>query len=308
MYFIVLLMFLVLLKSVLGLFFPDRFSGVLRGEQNGTRRPPLQLYLEVNIPEGALYVYQFENERQLLLKKYPCSVGTIAFKTPQGDFLSSEVVWNPGWVPPSSNWAKDLKPAAPGKESPLGTGALVVDWDEELMIHASQDDLEVGRPASHGCIRLREKDMTELLAFIQNSIPNSKGMADLSYYKQHPYESVRVDLYRPVAINLVYRRTEKAGRQVVMHPDIYTYGSVSVNIDPVRALQKNMALDAVILEFSPESVSAPVQTIAAAPDRIALRKNGPFKRYYRSVKLHFFVWYINAKGEVASWSKLRPKP
>ena len=271
---------------------------------------PKRIYLEVNIPEGALYVFQFYNDDQYLLKKYPCSVGTIEFKTPEGDFLTSEVVWNPGWVPPSSNWAKDREEAKPGKGSPLGGGALVVDWDEELLIHGAGQEAELGKPSSHGCIRLSDNDMTELLSFIQNSVPNSVGTANVPLYKEHPHKSVRVNLYRPVAVNLVYRRAETMGRHVVLYPDVYTYGTKvpSLNADVTSALSKNKHIDQVILDFSlkPVPPSASVQQIRE--DRKGTSKKAALKRYYSSLKLNFFVWYINTKGDVSAWSQLLSKP
>jgi hypothetical protein len=93
-----------------------------------------------------------------------------------------------------------------------------------------------------------------------------------------------------------------------MYPDVYTQGRASVNIDVGKALPRNLNLDAVILDFSKDSTFLPAQTIAAAPDRVQGRNGTQLKRQYRSMKLRFFVWYINAKGDVAAWSKLLPKP
>jgi hypothetical protein len=272
---------------------------------------PKDLLVEVNIPEGALYLYQVYSDRQFLLKKFPCSVGTIEFKTPEGAFLTTEAVWNPGWVPPSSDWAVDFEPAKPGM-SPLGNASLVVDWDEAIMIHGTNEEQTIGRPASHGCVRLREKDMTELLRFIQDNIPNSQGTANVTEYQKHPHTSVRVDLKRPVSINLVYRRKGKDDQRTVTYPDIYPKSEFrfpGLANDRILWVKRSGNLHYVLTDLQPNLVKKEntFEQLSAEPQKTGLKKT-ILRKYYMSAKLKFFVWYINNNGEISAWSRLLTKP
>lgn len=260
---------------------------------------PQQLYIEVNIPEGAVYLYQIFNERQFLLKKYPCSVGTMEYKTPEGNFLASEFTWNPGWTPPKSKWAEKMDPIEPGGRSPLGCGSLMVDWEEAILIHGTLQEDMIGKPASHGCIRLRNEHVRELLTYIQDHVPNSLGKADLATYRANPSTSYKVYLNKPVAVKLVYRRCEKDGARVNLYPDVYTRTSDRATLcDPKEALapangnMQHIAADLAVV--MPDQLT---EKISMSPYPYTGSAKPKIKKYYASAQLRLFVWTINKFGE-----------
>ncbi len=270
--------------------FPDRF-GVY----------PQQLFVEVNIPEGALYLYQIYNDRQFLLKKYPCSVGLMEFKTPEGNFLAYEFSWNPGWNPPKSKWAEDMEPAEPGPKSPLGVGAMVVSYEQSILIHGTMAEKDIGKPASHGCIRLSNKNVTELLSYIQDHVKNSVGQSDVSKYRANRTTRYRVYLDKPVAVKLVYRRMEKRGDQVAIYPDVYTREHISfTGFDKrtVLAGQNGNTFNVVSDLFS-KVPQVGTESVSAMPYPFTGSKQKPMKKYYASTRVRMFVWYINHFGQAA---------
>jgi hypothetical protein len=48
------------------------------------------------------------------------AVGTAKYPTPRGTYEISKIIWNPGWVPPDSPWAKGKTSKPPGHpENPM---------------------------------------------------------------------------------------------------------------------------------------------------------------------------------------------
>jgi hypothetical protein len=279
--------------------FPDRFSVY-----------PQKLFIEVNIPEGALYLYQIYNERQFLIKKYPCSVGTMEYATPEGDFLASEFSWNPGWTPPKSKWAEKMEPVEPGESSPLGFGALVVNYEQSILIHGTRMESDLGKPASHGCIRLSNSNITELLKYIQSSIPNSAGAPDVAAYRAKPTECVRVYLSRPVAVKLVYRRMERNGQQVNIYSDVYTrehLNFTTINQQNILAGVSENQYYILTDLCSAKQLLVGAESLSATPYPYTGNKVKSGRRYYASTKARLFVRYMNRFGEASTWSTMQAR-
>jgi lipoprotein-anchoring transpeptidase ErfK/SrfK len=104
-------------------------------------------------------LYLYSGRR--LVRRLGVATGQARYPTPLGRFAVVDKQYNPWWYPPSSDWAKGLKPVPPGPGNPLGTrwmgltGGLVG-------MHGTPDAASIGYSASHGCIRMRIPD-AELL-------------------------------------------------------------------------------------------------------------------------------------------------
>jgi hypothetical protein len=118
---------------------------------------PLQL--EVVLSERALYVYRGAKQ----VKKYRVAIGTIDHPTPEGSYTIEELIWNPGWVPLADReWTRNATKKEPlDSDNPMRV--LKMPFDAPYyFIHGTPDGSSVGRLASHGCIRMTERDVEEL--------------------------------------------------------------------------------------------------------------------------------------------------
>jgi lipoprotein-anchoring transpeptidase ErfK/SrfK len=101
----------------------------------------------------ALYLYNGTK----LVHTFGVAVGQSAYPTPLGRF-DIVVKWrDPWWYPPSSDWAKGLKPVPPGPGNPLGTRWMGLS-SPGVGIHGTPDDASIGYSLSHGCIRMHISD------------------------------------------------------------------------------------------------------------------------------------------------------
>lgn len=94
-----------------------------------------------------------------VVKVYPIAVGAPQSPSPTGTFqivnrLTDPTYYSPGLVIP------------PGKANPLGTRWMGFSA-KRFGIHGTNEPQSIGRDASHGCIRMRNRDVEELFELIR---------------------------------------------------------------------------------------------------------------------------------------------
>jgi len=150
-------------------------TAAVRSAQREPVRPVLRV-APANRRIGAVIVIRRESKSlylydgRKLVRRLGVATGQSRYPTPLGTFAVVDKQYNPWWYPPSSDWAKGLKPVPPGPGNPLGTrwmgltGGLVG-------IHGTPDAASIGYSASHGCIRMRIPDAEWLFEHIDVGTP-----------------------------------------------------------------------------------------------------------------------------------------
>jgi L,D-transpeptidase ErfK/SrfK len=129
----------------------------------------------VNIAEMRLYY--FEGGLRSKVLTFPAAVGREGWETPTGATEIAEKIVDPKWYPPDSirrdatGEGKNLPEVVPpGPDNPLGKYALRLGWNKH-MIHGTNSPRSIGRPVTHGCIRLYAEDMKELFERVKVGTP-----------------------------------------------------------------------------------------------------------------------------------------
>ena len=96
------------------------------------------------------------------VRTHPAAVGSREWPTPTGSWEFHRVDINPEWNPPKSeDWAKDETRKAPGDpENPMGRARLV--YRMPNTVHGTDDLDSLGKPVSHGSIRVANEVALEL--------------------------------------------------------------------------------------------------------------------------------------------------
>jgi lipoprotein-anchoring transpeptidase ErfK/SrfK len=102
------------------------------------------------------------------IRRYDVSVGKKGFPTPSGKFTVNHIVWNPSWVPPKEKWAKGKAPAAPGSEKNPMKVVKIFFKEPDYYIHGTGDEEALGGAASHGCIRMSQRDAFALGRYLMD--------------------------------------------------------------------------------------------------------------------------------------------
>jgi len=93
-----------------------------------------------------------------VVKIYQTAVGAPKSPSPTGSFKIIRRVVDPTW---SSNG----KVAGPGKSNPVGTRWIGLSI-KGYGIHGTNAPSSIGRNASHGCVRMRNRDVEELYTMV----------------------------------------------------------------------------------------------------------------------------------------------
>ncbi len=128
----------------------DKYNKVI---EQGSTRPARRLV--VSIPDRKLAL--IEDGR--VLKTYPVAVGAAISPSPAGEFKIAQRLANPTYYAPGVV-------IPPGEDNPLGTRWLGLGV-KGYGLHGTNQPGSIGRRASHGCIRLRNRDMQELFELVR---------------------------------------------------------------------------------------------------------------------------------------------
>jgi L,D-transpeptidase-like protein len=180
-------------------------------------QPPVTepLSLRLNIPAARLDLYRQDQ----FVKSYKVAVGQKANPTPLRDYTISMIIWNPWWIPPDSEWAKDAEKTPPGAGNPLGVVKMIM--EEGVRIHGTNQSSSIGRAVSHACIRMFNKDAKELAWEIQSRYSEKADPTLLDTYQHHRSTAYYVPLFASVPVAVEYLQVERKEDQLLLHPNFY---------------------------------------------------------------------------------------
>lgn len=179
-------------------------------------RAPLSLVL--NVPAYRLDVF----ERDSFVRSFDVAVGMRKYPTPRGSFAIRTIEWNPWWVPPASPWAAKEKTTPPGPDNPMGRVKLYM--LPLYFLHGTPFENSIGSAASHGCVRLRNRDAIDLALLVHRFGTPSVRDATIDSVEQDLVNTRRFTVELPVPIAVRYDRVELRGDRLVVYPDIYRVG------------------------------------------------------------------------------------
>jgi murein L,D-transpeptidase YcbB/YkuD len=174
------------------------------------------LHLVLNVAGNWLYVYE-NGERT---RTYSVSVGLPGYETPSGEYRIREVIWNPWWHPPNSEWARGRTPEAPGSPTnPMGRVKL--HFAPLLYIHGTPEAEALGYPASRGCVRMRNEDVIELTRLIHQYASPRVTESTLAQLEASPRMTRTLRLATPVRFTAHYEVATIDNGFLIIYPDIY---------------------------------------------------------------------------------------
>ncbi len=115
----------------------------------------VQRQIIVSLPDKRLALL----EDGKVLKTYRVAVGADVSRSPEGDFTVINRIENPTYYAPG-------KVIGPGKDNPVGTRWMGLN-KKGYGIHGTNVPSSIGKAASHGCIRMRQRDLEELFAMVR---------------------------------------------------------------------------------------------------------------------------------------------
>lgn len=175
-----------------------------------------QTKIIINVPSRELFLYH----KGELVYNFPVAIGQSIYPTPVGPRYLNQIVWNPWWIPPNSAWAKNDKPTPPGPGNPLGPVKMKL--GEAIMLHGTSKETTVGTAASHGCMRMYNRDARTLAWWIQKNYSTQDEEILLEKYQTHPRDSFYIQLTQNVPVEIKYDLFEYENGILKAYPDVYS--------------------------------------------------------------------------------------
>ncbi|HYN86533.1 MAG TPA: L,D-transpeptidase [Pyrinomonadaceae bacterium] len=176
--------------------------------------------ITVNVPSFRLTLWQ--NGREV--KSYFVGVGMKDYPIVIGERQAREVIWNPSWIPPSSDWVRESG-VRPGRAIPPGSkanplGKLKIPLGGGYLIHQAKGTGDLGNLVSHGCIRMMRADLYDLAEKIvaARSLPVTKQQIARA---KAGTKTLAVALDPPVPVDINYDTAVVEGGTLHLYPDVY---------------------------------------------------------------------------------------
>lgn len=177
--------------------------------------------LTLNVPSFRLTLWQ--NGREV--KSYFVGVGMKDYPIYIGDREATEIIWNPAWIVPSSDWTRGRKGVRPGQvvgpTSPANPlGKLKIPLGDGYLIHQAAATTDLGGLVSHGCVRMLRADLYDLAEKIvaARSLPVSRKQIAAAKLNK---KTLAVALEEPVPVDINYDTLVVEGGALHIYPDVY---------------------------------------------------------------------------------------
>src|SRR5215204_5453147 len=177
--------------------------------------------LTLNVPSFRLTLWQ--NGREV--KSWNIGVGMKDYPIYIGEREVRQVIWNPPWIPPSSDWVRGHKGVRPGEvikasdpRNPLGK--VKIPLGDGYLIHQAKGLGDLGNLVSHGCVRMMRTDLYELAEKIvaARSLPvTRKQIAAAKASKR----TLTAALEEPLEFDINYDTLVVEGGVLYIYPDVY---------------------------------------------------------------------------------------
>ncbi len=174
-----------------------------------------EVHIIINIPATTLTLYE-NGEAKMHAK---VAVGQGIYPTPEDKMTIDHVEWNPWWLPPPSDWAKDAVKTPPGPGNPLGV--VKMPMQRAVMLHGTNSQSSVGRAASHGCMRMYNKDAGDLAWYLQTHFSDKTDPKLRDVYAKNRRTTYYVKLNQNVPVDIIYDPVAVANGELNFFPDYY---------------------------------------------------------------------------------------
>ena len=197
-------------------------GGQIESAEFEPNQPDIRLTL--NVPSFRLTLWQNGKE----VKSYYVGVGMKDYPIYIGEREATEIIWNPAWIPPASDWVSSHKGVKPGEvikasdaRNPLGK--VKIPLGDSYLIHQAASTSDVGNLVSHGCVRVLRSDLYDLTEkiVVARSLPIPAKRIEAA---KRSFKTLYAHLDEPLPVEINYDTLVVEGGVLHIYPDVYNRG------------------------------------------------------------------------------------
>lgn len=177
--------------------------------------------ITINVPAFQMTLWQ--NGREV--KTYPVGVGMKDYPIYVGLREASAVIYNPVWIPPSSDWVEGSKNVKVGEvilptDSRNPLGKVKIPLGLGYLIHQAKSSADLGSLVSHGCVRVMQPDLYDLAEKI--TAARALPVTDVQIVNaKTTKETLNLDLAPVVPVEITYDTLVVEAGKLHIYPDVY---------------------------------------------------------------------------------------
>jgi lipoprotein-anchoring transpeptidase ErfK/SrfK len=224
----------------------DKFTG---GKIEHTALQPGQPDIAITVDVPAFRLTLWQNGKEV--RTYEIGVGMKKYPIDIGERRASQIIWNPEWVPPDSEWVIEARSdVEPGEHIEAGDprnplGKIKIPLGDGYLLHEAHKPTDIGHLVSHGCVRMLQQDLLDLaqniitaraLSITKEQIARAMNSTDRLVAKLDP----------AVLVDINYDTAVVEGGVLHIYPDVYDRGTNT--IANVRAELQSVGVDASQLD------------------------------------------------------------
>jgi lipoprotein-anchoring transpeptidase ErfK/SrfK len=218
----------------------DKFTGG-RIEMTELQPGKGDIRITVNIPAFQTTLWQSGKEVRI----YEIGIGRKEFQLPSGLRYARQIIFNPDWIPPDSEWVyeHDVEPGerveADDPRNPLGKIKIPIGGGG-ILIHQAFKASDIGHLVSHGCVRVRLDELYELIDRIIAARSLLASREQIERAKKSKNRFV-IKLDAPLVVDISYDTQVVEGGVLHLYPDVYS--KKTNTIENLRAELKEAGVD-----------------------------------------------------------------
>lgn len=177
--------------------------------------------ITINVPSFQMTLWQKGRE----VKTYPIGVGLLEYPLFVGRRQASELVWNPVWIPPSSDWIEASSKVKPGEiilptdpRNPLGKMKIPLGYG--YLIHQAKGAQDLGSLVSHGCVRVLQADLYDLAEKIVAARSLEVSAKEIAQAKRNK-KTLVAELTPNIPVEITYDTLVVEAGRLHVYPDVY---------------------------------------------------------------------------------------
>jgi lipoprotein-anchoring transpeptidase ErfK/SrfK len=218
----------------------DKFTGG-RIEKTELQTGKGDIRVTINIPAFQLTLWQGGKEVRI----YEIGIGRKEFQLPNGLRYARQIIFNPDWIPPDSEWVyeHDVEPGerveADDPRNPLGKIKIPIGGGG-ILIHQAFKASDIGHLVSHGCVRVRLNELYELIDQFLAARSLSVSREQIERAKKSKDRFV-IKLDTPLVVDISYDTQVIEGGVLHLYPDVYS--KKTNTLETLRAELKEAGVD-----------------------------------------------------------------
>ena len=197
----------------------DRSTGG-KIQRASLKRGAGNIRVTVNVPAFLMTLWQDGKQ----IDTYYVGVGREQYPIPSGMRTAEEIILNPDWIPPDSEWVRRTEhepyERIPASDPDNPLGKIKVPLGDAYLLHEAQGPSDIGNLVSHGCVRVLRDDIFDMTKKIVAGRGLSISAGEIEAARRNSTRRA-IDLNGEMQVDINYDTMVVEAGKLQIFPDVY---------------------------------------------------------------------------------------